>query len=92
MSYKYIPLNTTAFFYIEDENKVTFSEQVTLIEYDVYSEYSESINSTELNESIKSIESNETVKEKIIRKSEKFKRKSEKFIRFLNLLFKVKNN
>lgn len=80
---KNIPLNTkAAFFYIEDENKVTFSEQVTLIEYDVYSEYSESINSTELNESI---ESNETVKEK-------FKRKSEKFIRFLNLLFKVKNN
>lgn len=41
ISIKNIPLNTTvAFFYIEDENKVTFSEQVTLIEYDVYSEYS----------------------------------------------------
>jgi hypothetical protein len=52
----------------------------------VYSEYScdddDDDNSTELNESI---ESNETVKEK-------FKRKSEKFIRYLNLLFKVKNN
>ena len=35
ISIKNIPLNTTAaFFYIEDENKVTFSEQVTLIEYD----------------------------------------------------------
>jgi hypothetical protein len=35
ISIKNIPLNTkTAYFYIDDENKVTFSEQVTLIEYD----------------------------------------------------------
>jgi len=84
ISIKNIPLNTTvAFFYIEDENKVTFSEQVTLIEYDdVYSEYScdDDDNST-----IKSIESNETIKEKFTKKSEKFIR----FLKSFNLKLKI---
>jgi len=82
ISIKNIPLNTTAaFFYIEDKNKVTFSEQVTLIEYSVYSvysvysEYGDVDDSTELNESI---ESNETVKER-------FKR----FLKSFNLKLKI---
>lgn len=85
ISIKNIPLNTkTAYFYIEDENKVTFSEQVTLIEYDVYSEYSgvDDDDSTELNESIESIE---TIKEKFTRKSEKFIR----FLKSFNLKLKM---
>lgn len=80
ISIKNIPLNTTvAFFYIEDENKVTFSEQVTLIEYnDEYSEYSDVDDDN-------SIKSNETIKEKFTRKSEKFI----KFLKSFNLKLKI---
>lgn len=74
MSYviRNIPLNTNiAFFYIHNENKVTFSEQVTLYVYEesVYEEsvYEQSVNKQSVNKQ------NKTVKGKIIKTFMKIK-------------------